>query len=685
MSVPSLFRKRYTEKALQKKILARIPIARDRDYLEGLFLRGEDGRYGIDPGMRPSKAERKRLKSLAKAVKANRGVIKAPKLAAALVLLAAVAGGYFLFRNLVARKALEAGLEAVFQARARVEGMDFDLFGARVAWTRLEVADRDRPMKNLFELGPTRAELNGQALLRLRFVVETIESRDIRWNTDRKTSGALPGAPKPEKEGPGLLDKAGASVMGALSSVDVEALIQEEYEKLASPRAAEKARAEMEARKDALERKSAALKEKIRAASGPAGELGAVDIGSIKTPEAVASALAKANAALPAVRELAASAEDLRREIDGAVREAAEAKKALEKALDDDYARVEALTGLSGGDSVSLARGLFAGYASESLGVWYGYGRRALEAARNLTREKGGTAKPAPRTAFQGRDIPFPVRDALPRFWIKNFAFSTASAPLVTGRAEDITGEPDLVGKPARFTASYENREIRLGLEGLLDLRKEATVEADLGLKTAGFPVRAAPPSPVLTIASLEGPLELEARMRLLPGGAMDGRLEGALLRPRVTRQGKGDRVSDLAYGVLSGARRVDITARFSAGPGRGMDLSLSSSLDAALKEGLSAYIKDEEKKLKARAKAALQDRLNEALAENETLRAGIEEARKIAGGDMTEAGALSSGVEGKKKEIEKRGEELKKQAADSLLEKLPGKVPGKLPAVPKF
>jgi len=178
----------------------------------------------------------------------------------------------------------------------------------------------------------------------------------------------------------------------------------------------------------------------------------------------------------------------------------------------------------------------------------------------------------------------------------------------------------------------------------------------------------------------LAGPLDLKAGMTLLRGGGMKGRLDGALVRPRVAREGKKDDIADLAYGVVSGAQRVDISAEYSAAPAGGMDIKLSSSLDAAVKDGMKSYIGAQEKKYKEEAKAELRRRLEASLAENETLRAGYAEAEKAAGGNLAEAGALSSAADVKKKEIEKRAEELKKQAADTLLKKLPSS-----PSLPKF
>ena len=684
MSIPSLFRKKYSEKDLDHKILGRLFVAGDRKWLAGLFKKGEDGIFTLDPDSSLSKDDEKRLKLLAKSVNANRGLFSLPKLVSIAAVIAAVSGGYYLFRNVLVEKALVAGLQAVFQARAEVRGLDFDLFGPRITWTGLTVADRDKPMKNLFELGRTEAGLNAAGLLRARFVVENLEARDVAWNTDRIVPGTLPGVPAAEKqEGPGFLGGLSESVVSSLASFDAKAVLDREYDKLATPATAERLKSEMEGLKTEWSGRSADVRREIDDLKGPVEELTRMSAKSVGSVEEAAALLTKVNSVLPRVRTTVSSAEALKRDFTAASEKASAAQAELTKAVNADYAYAESLVSISGGDAASLARGLFAEYAGRYLGSWYTYGKRGVEIVKNLAADRPdeGEKKPA-STRARGRDIPFPVRDGLPRLWIKNLVFSASAGEgqTVEGTAADITGNPGLIGKPAVFAAAYGSPAGRLTIEGSIDARRDAENAAVMSLTTAGFPVRIVPPDPVLTIRSLEGPLDARGTMTLTRKGGMEGRLDGALLSPAVERSGRGDRVSDLAYSVLTGASRVDAAARFSVSPGGGTDMRISSSLDAAVREGLRGYLREQEARYKARIREELGNRFAAVLAENATLQAGFSEVEKAVGGNLTDAGAYRKAAEEKKKEIEKRVEDLKKQAADNLLRRLPS-----TPSIPRF
>ena len=79
--IPSIFRKKYTSKKLQKKILKKLFIPADKTYIESLFVEIEKkGKKQIPIFAIPSeivqkfdKKERKRLKIIAKQIKKQKG------------------------------------------------------------------------------------------------------------------------------------------------------------------------------------------------------------------------------------------------------------------------------------------------------------------------------------------------------------------------------------------------------------------------------------------------------------------------------------------------------------------------------------------------------------------------------------------------------------------------------------
>jgi uncharacterized protein (TIGR03545 family) len=695
MKIPAIFQKKYSEKDLQRKILRHIYLAGEKTFLSGLFKKGEDGLFVLDLGSDDSKETEARLKALAKAVKANRSAVSLPKVALLLAVLGGIGGAYYFLRNSLIEKALETGLETVFGARADVKDLDFDLFAAKITWSGLEVADRDRPMKNLFELGPTTADLHMAGLLRGRFIVEKLESRNLRRNTDRTVSGALPDGPKAAKpEGPTVFALAADSAVSALSSIDPKALVEKEYDKLATPKTAERLKTELEAQKAAWEDRISSSRKEIEATGAAVKEIAAVDIRSIKTPDEAIALYNRINTITPKVQTLGTTAAALKSEFETSIGAAESAKKALEKAVADDYAYVESLVSISGDDAASLAKGLFSDFLAKNLGVWYDYGLRGIDIAKNLAASKGGEKKPESPSRLRGRDIPFAFREALPKFWVRLMTFdgSAGGASAYTGKIENITDDPDLVGKPVSFSLDYKDKGEVLGIEGTVDGRRDAASAAEIRLSAEGYPARVALPSPMLTIKSLQGPVGIRSSISFPREGGMRGRLDAAMTAPMVERSGKGDAVSDLAYSILTGVSKVDAAAEYSVSPKGSLDLRLSSSLDKVIKEKLRDFLKEQEKKYKAMVKAELQKRFESLLAENAILRSGYTELQKAVGGNVTDAAAYRKAAEDKKKEIEKRVEdlkkeltdELKKQATDALLKEAQ-KIAPALPPVPEL
>ena len=83
-------------------------------------------------------------------------MVRTGKVSLIAVLVAAVLVFNFAFKNRLLERALERGLEAVFSARAEVGELDFRIFSGRLFFAHLSVADKQQPLRNLFELGPMR-------------------------------------------------------------------------------------------------------------------------------------------------------------------------------------------------------------------------------------------------------------------------------------------------------------------------------------------------------------------------------------------------------------------------------------------------------------------------------------------------------------------------------------------------
>ena len=124
-NAPRLFPTRIPETRFRNRILSRVYTTGDREFLLGLYETAADGTRQRKEAL--SAPEVKRLAGLAKSIAANRGVVQRPKLIILAVIVAAAIVFNLLFKNVLLTRALVAGLEGIFGARAEVAGLDFRL------------------------------------------------------------------------------------------------------------------------------------------------------------------------------------------------------------------------------------------------------------------------------------------------------------------------------------------------------------------------------------------------------------------------------------------------------------------------------------------------------------------------------------------------------------------------------
>jgi uncharacterized protein (TIGR03545 family) len=529
------------------------------------------------------------------------------------------------------------------------------------------------------------------ALLRGRFVVETLEVLDIRWNTDRKTSGALskPVAKSEKPEGPGMIETVSTSVLSALSSFDPKALVDQEYEKLKTVKTAERVKGELEALKASWSDRISNSRKEIEETGKMVKELSSVNIKEIKTMDEAQALYTQLKDVVPEVQRLSASTGALQNEFNASLKTVESLKKDLEKAINEDYDYLESLVHISREDAGSFARALFEDYASKNLGAFYTYGKRGIQIVQNL-KEAGGKKQKVtdkPRRS-EGRTIQFPLREEFPHLWIKHTALSVtgSSASSFKGKVDNISSDPDLIEKPATFSFSQKLSPSTFGIEGALDLRKDAEQPLSMNISAENLRTQIDLPLPILTIKSLKGSLSTTTSFGLSREGDMEGTIQAILASPTVERVGKGDAISDLAYSILTGTSAVDVSGTYKISSRGNIDLRLSSSLDRVIQEKLKDFLKEQEQKYRALVKEEARKRFEGVLAENKTLSAGFLELEKAMGGNLSSVENYKKIVEEKQREIEKRSAELKKQATDTLLKEAEKVVPSlpKAPSLPK-
>ena len=682
MKVPKLFKTEIPERRFRKKILGRTYIESERDFLLQLYGRGPDGRYRRTPDL--SVEDAARLKQLARSIKKNKGVVRTGKVSLIAVLVAAVLVFNFAFKNRLLERALERGLEAVFSARAEVGELDFRIFSGRLFFAHLSVADRQQPLRNLFELGPTELDLNTNALLKGRVVVSNLETREIRWHTPRQSSGALPGDRDAEQAGGGsAADRRGFSL--DLGSLDAKALIDDQLAKLRSPVLITEMNLRLQALQEPWQGTVEQGRSDVEELAGRIDGVRAIDVSSLDTVPELQQAVTAIGQAAAVLKRVGDDLQAADRRIQQDRREIASARREFQAAVDADVAYLYSFSDLSSGELKNLVSGLAAGYLQQSLGRYYGYARAAGGYAEKLIagrREKREVPEKINRLQ-RGVDIPFTAVE-YPRFLLENAGVSVHGAQgdskVIRGSLRNLSSNPDLVDGPLTFTFLRSDGEEKLSVDGVLDSRERREEDLRLGLQVEGFTFQLTEGLEDLGLSSLTARYRLRTEFSRARGGNTaegQGLLElyDLVLQPAAGQ----NRLGTVLYETLGSLSRVEVAFDYTVESAEPARVAARSDADGQLARALEERFTEISAQYEDRLREELTARMASQIRENETLSGALADLVERSDGNLADAAAYEAVLAQKRAEVEKRIADTQKQATDAVksqlesqLEKLP-------------
>ena len=146
--LPKIFRKKYNSNSLKRKLLSRIYIDDDREYVKSLFEQND--RILQIPDNRPfEKDEIKRLKEMASQIKSQKGRVHIIWITAIVVLIVTLVTLVNIYKNPLVKRGLKYALENIFWARADIDYVNLKIFDSSLVIKGVAVANKDKPMENL--------------------------------------------------------------------------------------------------------------------------------------------------------------------------------------------------------------------------------------------------------------------------------------------------------------------------------------------------------------------------------------------------------------------------------------------------------------------------------------------------------------------------------------------------------
>jgi uncharacterized protein (TIGR03545 family) len=686
--VPGMFRKPYPEKRFNKKLLKFIEQPEDKKFLVSVFDLN-DGVYTLkealakpldkEAGDGEKKARNKtvkRLTALAKAIKQNRqGVVKLLPLTAFAVLAAGLVIFFSFLMDPVLEGLLERGLENVFEARCDVNRFHLGLFRFRIGIESVTVANRDEPMKNLFETGKLEIRLRPQAVLRGKIYIEELRADSLRFGTPRTVSGAMPefaarkAAQREKPPTPPLVD---------LSNFDAMGLLNREYDKLASPKAFQSALTAYDEAKtrweDQYTRTNAQVAE-LRNAVQPVLN---INVNNIKSPEEAAKIVSDINALVSSVESTRNEVETIVDGIGGDITTAQNLERTAREALQGDIDHLKSYLDLGSGGALKALEPSIREILSDEVEQYLAYGQRALEAFEKIKALQARIPKSEPKQkkqVFRGRNVAFPTQ-AYPAFYLGEMASDFTLGDWNWGfDLRSVSSDPDLTGRPTELTLALAEQESygrTARFDGSADFRSNAQQYFSAAVTGNNFPLDLRGDLSAAGIGGFSGVIGFDANLSGGRGGAAAGGGGVDITEPRlIDPEGT---VAEVIAEVLTDQNDINLAVQFEHNPGGDDSFSVTTNIGdliaAALKRAAERYIRQAE----AAIEKALREKLSAYLDEKWVSREDLDSIFAAVKGDKAAVDRLKTSLEEKKNEAERKirgaAEEAVKKAEDDAKRK---------------
>lgn len=710
--LPGLLKKKYTSDLFEKKILKKIYIESDKKLIKSLFQSGKDekGRdvVFIDPTKALSKSDFKRAKLIAKSVRAQKPAFKFVPFFATVGLTFVFILSVFYFKNIIIKNLIVHSMQKVFLAKTDVGNVYLRIFGGSLEVTSIAQADKDSPMKNLFEVERVYMDFNLSDLLRGKFHAENMEVTGVALGTDRESSGELFFAHESKevkklekdsaKKSMEYAKSASETLSKLFSNYDPENMLSGIQEDLKSPKVAESISADVTAKASKWKNVPAEYRKTVEKLTADVNEIANTDWSKVNDPLRIKNALEKIASVYKETESLKEKIKTTTSEINADATAMNAYSKQIQTAIKSDTALVDSkISEMKKTFSPAGLKAVMNDAINSVLysvsGKYYPYANMALNAAMNSKGsekaaskaknskkvEKSDIAeKKAKKTGDShkrsaGRNIYY-KKDTVPRFLIENVKASgyeyKTNKLLFEASAEELSNDQNVRGKPATLKALFNSCGNTNKIAAVVDARENSSASLISAVyKGAGFPVEADAQVFKFTSASnISAEMSFDTDGSFAIGGTLDLKIKdiaGMDFSP--------EKVSAIYNKSLKNVKNLSLGFKISNGD-EGLLVEVTN-LDKASTQIVAPLAKALTSELNAIADDA-KKQVSELIAEkNSSVTSSISEFNAVQTSlskEMASVNKLEKVLDQKKKELmAKTGADAAQDAANKLLKKL--------------
>lgn len=701
--LPSIFKKEYTVDSYEKKIGKHIFIESDKDFVKKIFVSSADkkGRptLKVDFSSQISKNDLKRYKILSKQIKNQKGGIKIVPLVAVAVFITAAGISFSLFKNVIVKNIIVSSMQGIFKAKTDISKVDFRFFNSYLNIKGLAQANKDSPMKNIFQADDIMIDFDLADLCKGKFHAENIVVEGVALNTDRKVSGKIALKEKKtnqkseesdiSKKSEELKNSVSEYFMALFQNYNPERILADLQEQLESPKIADDISAGIQEKITKWQDTPAKIQAEITGFSSSVNDILKTDWTKIKDGEKLKSALESLNNAYITGNSLKETVEKSSVEIKTDSVQIEAYAKQIEKAVVSDLNLVEtkigeakklfSIQGFSEVMSQAVQSVLYS-----AAGKYYPYVntamKKALEIKNASSGKSGGSAKKQKpkksgknqkksKERLKGRDFYF-GSDGIPKILLNNVVASgyeygkeqNAETLIFKCVAADISSDQNVYGKPAKIEADF-----KIFGDNKASVTVDARTNSESPLVVADYSGKNYPFSADAQIFSFNSKADISAKFSGDSDGsfkisgslnmAMDG-IDGMAFEPA--------RLSELYGKALKGIKKLPIGFSVDFSKENGVSLSIENldSLSRQLAEPVTAAIFGELDSISANARENASKMLSEKTGIATEKIDKFLDIQNLIGKEKTGIDSLQKQLDSKKKEIQNQIANAAKNAA---------------------
>ncbi len=605
--------------------------------------------------------------------------MKFGKLIIFILILCGVVAGNALFKNRMVKHGIENALQQAFGAKAEVRGVRFDPIKGKLSFSHLEVANREYPMRNLFELGTSRLSLDTWQMLKGKVVIHTLESKNITWNTHRKTSGTLKKKTKKIKSNgksqvqtTSTTQKEGAKTDSGFE-IDAQALISSELTNLKTLVLISNMSAELIEITNRWTSKIRDTKSKVKGLGANVQSLRSVNVARIDNIQKALELKQRIETTIQTIDGLKKKADTVVSDVQKDRQKVQGMPARLQKSVVTDYHYLKSKVHLPEGGAKGLAAGLARSYLEPKLGKMTQYVFLAVDLAlKNSSKKKDKKNKPEIKDTRRGSVVHFPTTQ-YPGFLIQNLKVSVkdpSSGLNISASLKNLSSDADLLGKPMVFSYTQSGKDLGLKITGSIDVRSNASSLLDSRIALNKMSFKLTEGLSLVQVKSVSGQAAVDFRFLLQSDGGLNGQVKVIAKNLKTQTLPATDIIGQIFADTLKTVPNasVDISYRL---PAKGdAKIKAESNLDDILAKKVGEMIQ----KLVVKAEKELRSELNKQLTPMLNRNKALREVYASLDGDATwsknKVNKYKQQLDQKKKEVEDRINAIRHKAEAKVKQK---------------